>query len=452
MGKVLAGASSKSSAVVMTKLSIEKIELSGKQTERFVYDFHHRRLALRLRRNAGGTYSYAWLYLYMFKGARRKIYIGQYPKCSIRQAHAEAERLSAEIASGFDPVQAKFELTEHAVPRTLGELYERWFHEVIKRKRARSHGHVAQIFRDHVFYSPQVRTIQLSSLKPHFVKNILERVLSKGKKRTLVMTLQLLKQMLRWAERMEFLERNPAMAFVDSDFVSISSRERFLTRPQIVQLITGLYRAQVHEQFISAILLILATGNRSTETRLVMLKDVDLVARTIAIPVENQKKIQGVIKKTHLVHLSDFALKHVMKLIDLAEGSDYLIPHLRYADKRFKQPISKSTLMQQLARHDGVSPHSETASLKIEGGRFTIHDLRRTAASQMQELGVSYEVVDKCQNHEIPGKVRRTYMRAEMRADMVSAWNKLGLLLEELEAEAIQVWHSEQSTVHLGAT
>ena len=442
MGKVVSGGSatksSKSSAVVMTKLSIEKLELSSKQRERFVYDFHHRRLALRLRRNAGGTYSYAWLYLYMFNGARRKIYIGPYPKCSIKQAHAEAERLSAEIASGVDPIQAKFKQTEHAVPQTFGELYERWYQEVIKKKRTKSHAHVAQIFRDHIFYSPNVKTIHVGSVKPHFIKNILDKVLAKGKRRTLVMALQLLKQMFRWAERLEFVERNPAMAFVDSDFVSITSRDRFLDRAEILGLIKGLHRAVIEPQFISAIMLILGTGNRSTETRLVMLKDIDVEARTISIPVENQKKIHGVTKKTHVVHLSDFSLKHVKNLIAFGEGSEFLLPHLRYASKRLKQPISRTTLMQQLARHDGVSPHSESDFLQLKGGRFTIHDLRRTAASQMQELGVAFDVIDKCQNHEIPGKVRRTYMRAEMRSDMIAAWNKLGVLLEEIEAEALQ--------------
>lgn len=442
MGKRLAGSAagnpSKPAAVVMTKLSIEKLELSAKQKERFVYDFHHPRLALRLRRNAGGTYSYAWLYLYMFGGARRKIYLGPYPKCSIKHAHAEAERLSIQIAAGVDPMQARFELAEHKVPQTFGELYERWFTEVIKMKRVKSHGHVAQIFRAHIFYSPNVKTIHLSNLKPHFIKNILDRVLDKGKQRTLVIALQLLKQMFMWAERFEFMERNPAMKLADSDFaISIEPRDRFLNRSEIAELIKGLHRAEIEPQFVSAIMLILATGNRSTETRLVMLKDVDIEARTISIPVENQKKIQKVTKKTHVVHLSDFALKHVRNLIALGEGSEYLLPHLRYASKRFKQPISKSTLMQQLARHDGVSVHRETDCLKLEGGRFTIHDLRRTAVSQMQELGVSFDVIDKCLNHEIPGKVRRTYLRGEMRAEMIAAWDKWGALLEKIEAEAL---------------
>ena len=433
----------KSSAIVMTKLSIEKLVLNVGQKERLVYDLDHSRLALRVRRNAGGTYSHAWMYLYMHEGARRKMYLGSYPKVSIKEAHATAAQLSSEIDSGIDPVQVRFECSEFGVPKTFGELYERWFKESAKKKRAKSHSHVAQIFRDHVFYSQSVKTIQLASLKPHFIKSILDRIQAKGKYRTLVMTLQLLKQMFAWAEHLEFIDRNPARAFTDSDFVRIFSRERFLDRSEISSFIQGLHRAEVEPQFISAFMLILATANRSTETRLIKLKDVNLTARTISIPVENQKEVLGVVKKEHVVHLSEFALKHVKQLIELARGSEYLLTHLRYSEKRFKEPISKSTLMQQLARNDGISPHCKTSYLQLKGGRFTVHDLRRTAASHMQDLGVSYDVIDKCQNHEIPGKVRRTYMRAAMRLEMIEAWDRLGQFLEEIESEALAALSGE---------
>lgn len=421
----------------MTKLSIEKLALEAGQYERYVYDQDHSRLALRLRRNAGGTYSYSWIYLYMFGGRRRKYYIGTYPKFSIKQAHANAVLLAEEIAGGIDPKQAKFERDEHGLPQTFEELYDRWYQEVIVKKRAKSHGHVAQIFRDHIFYSPSMRTMLLASVKPHVIKKILDRVLADGKHRTLAMTLQLLKQMFRWGERLEYIERNPAMAFTDSDFVSTTSRDRYLDRSEIASLIKGLDQAKIAPQLVSTIMLILATGNRSTETRLIRRKDVDLEARTISIPVENQKKIQGVKKKTHVVHLSDFALKHVKTLMELAQGSEYLIPHLRYESRRFKEPIAKATLMQQLARHDGVSRQKESNFLQLKEGRFTIHDLRRTAASHMQELGISFDVIDKCQNHEIPGKVRRTYMRARMQSRMAAAWNRWGRLLQDIEDEAL---------------
>jgi integrase len=56
-------------------------------------------------------------------------------------------------------------------------------------------------------------------------------------------------------------------------------------------------------------------------------------------------------------------------------------------------------------RHDNT--------LVLSGGKngaLTPHDLRRTGATLMQSLGVSLEIIDRCQNHVLPGsKVRRHY-------------------------------------------
>ena len=58
----------------------------------------------------------------------------------------------------------------------------------------------------------------------------------------------------------------------------------------------------------------------------------------------------------------------------------------------------------------------------VTGGR--LHDLRRTAASSLQDLGVRNEVVQAVLNHAVPG-VGGVYLRAE---------------LEKHKAEALKIW------------
>jgi hypothetical protein len=58
---------------------------------------------------------------------------------------------------------------------------------------------------------------------------------------------------------------------------------------------------------------------------------------------------------------------------------------------------------------------------------WTPHDLRRTASTMMQALGVSLDVIDRCQNHVIPGsKIRRHYMHHDYAREKSEAWQKLG--------------------------
>lgn len=56
-------------------------------------------------------------------------------------------------------------------------------------------------------------------------------------------------------------------------------------------------------------------------------------------------------------------------------------------------------------------------------GEWTPHDLRRTGATMMQELGV----IDRCQNHLLGGsKVRRHYLHHDYAKEKTEAWRLLG--------------------------
>ncbi len=51
----------------------------------------------------------------------------------------------------------------------------------------------------------------------------------------------------------------------------------------------------------------------------------------------------------------------------------------------------------------------------------------------MQALGVSLDVIDKCQNHIIAGsKVRRHYLHYDYAKEKREAWNRLGQKIERI--------------------
>lgn len=71
-----------------------------------------------------------------------------------------------------------------------------------------------------------------------------------------------------------------------------------------------------------------------------------------------------------------------------------------------------------------------------KNGNRSPHDLRRTGATMMQALGISLELIDRCQNHVLPGsKVRRHYMRHDYAEEKRAAWAALGQRLTGLIAE-----------------
>lgn len=80
-------------------------------------------------------------------------------------------------------------------------------------------------------------------------------------------------------------------------------------------------------------------------------------------------------------------------------------------------------------------------TLMLAGGKngaWTPHDLRRTGATMMQAQGVSLELIDRCQNHVLPGsKVRRHYMLHDYADEKRTAWAVLGQRLSVILASQL---------------
>ncbi len=67
------------------------------------------------------------------------------------------------------------------------------------------------------------------------------------------------------------------------------------------------------------------------------------------------------------------------------------------------------------------------------GRHLVAHDLRRAGAPMMQQLGVSLDIIDRCQNHVLQGsKVRRHYMHHDYAEEKQAAWSTLSKKLESI--------------------
>ena len=65
-------------------------------------------------------------------------------------------------------------------------------------------------------------------------------------------------------------------------------------------------------------------------------------------------------------------------------------------------------------------------SLILSGGKWTPHDLRRTAATMMGDLEVNSDVIEKCLNHTEENKMKRTYQKQKLEDQKLNAWRLLG--------------------------
>lgn len=161
-------------------------------------------------------------------------------------------------------------------------------------------------------------------------------------------------------------------------------------------------------------------------------RNVDLVKGTWFIPATATKGHKGK-RQDHHVFLSPFALEQFQRLKAETGHTPFCFPSKDQKSHVDTKTVSKLIGDRQCSfknRSKALSGRHHDDSLLLSQGRrgeWTPHDLRRTGATLMQELGVTLEIIDRCQNHLLGGsKVRRHYLHYDYAKEKKDAWCRLG--------------------------
>ncbi|MGF6790315.1 site-specific integrase [Paraburkholderia sp. 35.1] len=214
-------------------------------------------------------------------------------------------------------------------------------------------------------------------------------------------------------------------------------RERTLSDHEISALPNALESANLPKTTKHVLMLILATNTRVGEVIKTRKRDVNLELRIWRVPFENAKNGDA-----HIVFLSDFAAKLMGALIQLSDSKEWLLPAYRREDKPEThiglKSITKQVSDRQLVFYERDAHANRTAktnSLVLGDEKWTPHDLRRTAATLMQSIGVLPAVIDKCMNHREQNRMKRIYQRYPYTVEKRAAWQLLGARLEQLTGQ-----------------
>lgn len=387
---------------------------------------------------------------------------GHYPFKTLADARDEASKLWRQRSEGADPRAARQqriaataeqarEAAEQARRRvTVRDLFDHWARVELAphvrsdgRRSGRKDGgeYIRQQFERRIFNT--LGAVAVADVRKADVLALLDEVTAAGKLRTANVLLAALKQMFRFALARDMIERNPLDTITKRDAGgSETERERTLTADEIQALAAAVPAARMNPRSVAAIWLILATGARIGEAMNAEWANVDLDAATWHLPETKNGR-------DHTIHLSAFALTQFTALAELKENDadGKPLPWV-FPNTAGKGPVDIKSFGKQLA--DRQRPPEKrlqhrsknTEALTLPGGRWTAHDLRRTAATLMADLGISGDVIDECLNHVIESRVRRTYVRNRRPAEQARAFDALGAKLTTLmtgEAEASNV-------------
>ena len=114
-------------------------------------------------------------------------------------------------------------------------------------------------------------------------------------------------------------------------------------------------------------------------------------------------------------------LDHVVPLSQLAE--EIIAPRVKDGGYLFPWPTRSGCLMADIMSHQIIDSLSY-----LEIGHFTTHDLRRTAATRLSELGINHETRERVLNHKdrsVLGKHYDKYDGLKEKRDALEAWARM---------------------------
>ena len=404
-----------------------------------------------------------FVFRFRLNGARLDMRLGTWPDKSLAEIRAKRNEARAKARSGIDPRKAAREARAEeerkaqenarrtaAARLTVNKLFEKWERLHLSRSYKDGGAEPRRYFNKDIL--PLLGDLPAEELTRAHVARVVDSALERNAPRVAALLLTYLRQMCRWGQARGYLETDPTAAFRKASIPTNKPRERTLSDDEICTLYRQLPRAGLPRWAPPAILLLLATTARVGELIRAEWKDVDLDLKEWHIPAQNAKN-----GRAHLVHLSNFAAARFEELRDLREKEWVITGRFpeNHADEK-----ALARLVKDRQRSEGLPGRAKPLSkrtrrhaeaLVLPGGAWTPHDLRRTAATLMQELGVLPSVIEKCLNHTEPALVRRTYQRAEYIPERREAFARLGEHLERLIRGDVNAAPAGLESLKLGA-
>lgn len=326
-------------------------------------------------------------YIYSLESKRRRFNLGHYPATTLSEARDKFRAAANQVSKGIDP-QLPQPVVKDPEQYTVTQLIEDYLAHMEK-SASRNYITTATLtLKNDVLTNWGER--QIGSIRRRDAIALIETVASRAKAQALGV-LKHARAMFTYALHRELADFNPftgvSAAVPD---VTPTSRERILSDSEIRYIWNTLSGKDSAGSLIArhGLLLILVTAQRPGEVAGVAKSEVD--GEWWTIPKERAKN-----KEEHRVYLTPLAQRLLPELI-----CPWYFP-----SPDLNSPIGRPALSHVLSKQPKDKEGKITRSQYFGLPRWTPHDLRRTAATKLSELGCPDEVIDAILNHVKKGVI-----------------------------------------------
>jgi integrase len=332
----------------------------------------------------------SWALRYRAAGKPSKLTLGPYPALDLANARRRAQEALGEVASGKSPAAEKKAAREaqKAADSTADRVEmvaAAFVDKYIKRNVGASWAREAErlIAKE---INPRLGSKRLVDVKKSDIHDLLDGIVDRGAPIVANRTLAVLRRLCNWAIERGIVDISPCDKIKAP--AAEQSRDRVLSDEEI-RLAWAAFDA-LGWPFGPIAKLLLLTGARRDEIASAPWSEIDLEAKTWTIAKERSKN--GV---AHEIPLSDAAVSILAALPRIGEKKNAFVFSTtgRTAVSGFSR--AKDAIDAAIVEAiSGVNPNATALE------RWTLHDLRRTAASGMAGTGIPPHVVEAVLNHK----------------------------------------------------
>jgi integrase len=232
---------------------------------------------------------------------------------------------------------------------------------------------------------------RLSHITRAHVHEMLDEIVDSGRPIRTNRVFAQFRKMCRWALGRGIIDRNPCEGMTAPS--PETKRDRVLDDAEI-RLVWSAFDA-IGWPFGAIGKVLLLTGARRDEVAGMRWDEIDLADKKWTLPASRAKN-----KRTHEIPLSDAAVGIIERLPRIEGKAGFVVSTTNMTPvsgfSRAKAAIDKAVL--EIMRDEAEACGDDPREVKAPA-HWTIHDLRRTVATNLQKLGVRLEVTEAVLNH-----------------------------------------------------
>jgi integrase len=390
----------------LTEKVVSTLGLDPGQDDRIFFDDQITGFGFRVRRvkkwngaSSNKPPSRSWLFQYRIAGKTRRLVIGQAPAVKAGRAREIAAELHAKVKLGHDPATEKRLRIERAA-HTFGALVDKYLAAQRGEMRPRSYHQIARHLERH---AAQLHALPADAIDRQTIAARLNGIAAESGAVTANRVRSTMSAMFTWGMKEGLVLANPIIA---TNKRAEKPRERVLSDTELGLI----WRSLSGDDYGTIIKLLMLTGQRMGEIAALRWSEIDFARGVILLPSERTKN-----GRPHEIPMANM-VRSLLAARPKTNGREFVFGE-------GAGPFSGLSRRKEALDKDIAAASGNPLPAWVH------HDLRRSVATGMAELGIQPHIIEAVLNHVSghKGGIAGIYNRAQYgpeKAQALARWDE----------------------------